>query len=421
MFGPFTKGRPAACSVRAGGADATDAFRGCLRARSNPRSETLPDAGPVATGPSPDAPAASSDYVVRASSEIAEYADTDHVFVFTPTVAGSVEKPTGGWSVNGSYLVDVISAASVDIVSTASRRWTEVREGGTLGGTYQFGGLGVAANGVVSSEPDYLSLAAGGVLTYDLLDKNVTLLAAYNHGHDIAGRTGTPFSVFSHSIKLDNVNAGASFVLDRASIATALLDADFVNGDTSKTYRYIPLFAPGTHLSPGESIDAVNAARLSQRPLEQLPLTRNRYALTLRIAHRFARSTLRLEERVYDDTWSLKATTTDARFLVDVGRRIEIGPHLRVHAQTSVNFWELGYVLGPGLVYPTYRTGDRELGALVNATAGGTLRWGIGPSRAPTRWVLGFDLSATWTRFIDDLYLTNRTAVLGGASIEAEL
>jgi hypothetical protein len=227
--------------------------------------------------------------------------------------------------------------------------------------------------------------------------------------------------VFSHSINLDNVNAGASFVLDRATIATALLDADFVNGDTSKPYRYIPLFAPGTHLSPGESIDAVNATRLSERPLEQLPLTRNRYALTFRIAHRFQSSTLRLEERVYDDTWALKATTTDARFLVDLGRRVEIGPHLRAHAQTSVNFWELGYVLRSDLVYPAYRTGDRELGPLVNATLGGTLRWGIGPSRAPTQWVLGFDLSATYTRFLDDLYVTNRTAFLGGLSIEAEL
>jgi hypothetical protein len=363
----------------------------------------------------------SSPYVVHASSEVAEYADTDHVFVFTPTVAGSVERPGGGWSVNGSYLVDVISAASVDIVSTASRRWTEVRQGGTLGGAYQLGALGVAANGVVSSEPDYLSLAAGLVLTYDLLDKNVTLLAAYDHGHDIAGRTGTPFSVFSHAINLDNVNAGATFVLDRATIATALVDADFVNGDTSKPYRYIPLFAPGTHVSPGASIDTVNALRVTQRPLEQLPLTRNRYALTFRVAHRFDASTLRLEERLYDDTWALKATTTDARLLYDLSRRVELGPHLRAHAQTSVNFWELAYVLQPGLVYPAYRTGDRELGPLVTGTGGGTLRWGVGPSRAPMQWVLGLDLSATYTRFLDDLYVTNRTSVLGGLSIEAEL
>ena len=59
---------------------------------------------------------------VRASSEVAGYSDTDHVAVVTPSVAGHVGNPAAGWSVDGSYLVDVISAASVDIVSTASRR-----------------------------------------------------------------------------------------------------------------------------------------------------------------------------------------------------------------------------------------------------------------------------------------------------------
>src|SRR5580692_5900789 len=116
----------------------------------------------------------SSDYVVRASSETAQYADTDHVFVTTPSIAGSVAKPTAGWSVNGSYLVDVVSAASVDIVSTASRRWEEVRQAGTLGGAYAIGALGLAVNGFASSEPDYLSLAGGLVATYDLDQKNVT-------------------------------------------------------------------------------------------------------------------------------------------------------------------------------------------------------------------------------------------------------
>src|SRR5271154_5302810 len=74
---------------------------------------------------------------VRASSEVAGYSDTDHVAVVTPSVAGHVGNPAAGWSVDGSYLVDVISAASVDIVSTASRRWTEVRQAGHARAAYK--------------------------------------------------------------------------------------------------------------------------------------------------------------------------------------------------------------------------------------------------------------------------------------------
>src|SRR6478752_6611925 len=70
--------------------------------------------------------------VVKASTEVSAYQDSDHVGVLTPTIAGSVESPTGGWSAHGRYLVDAVSAASVDIVSTASRRWKEIRHAGTL-------------------------------------------------------------------------------------------------------------------------------------------------------------------------------------------------------------------------------------------------------------------------------------------------
>ncbi|HEY4015884.1 MAG TPA: DUF3570 domain-containing protein [Polyangiaceae bacterium] len=362
-----------------------------------------------------------SDYTIGVSSEAAAYADSDHVFVVTPSIAGSVAKPAAGFRVDASYLVDVISAASVDIVSTASRRWEEVRQAGSVGASWQRGSFGVSATGVASFEPDYVSWAGGFSLSQDLLSKNLTLLAGYQHGHDVAGRTGTPFSVFSHDIDLDGVKAGASFVLDAATIATVLMEAEFVDGDTSKPYRYIPLFAPGTRVPAGASIDTVNAVRLSARVLEQVPLTRDRYALTMRVAHRFHESTLRLEERLYDDTWGLKASTTDARLLVDVSRRTEFGPHVRVHDQTSVNFWQLAYVLRPGFDFPAYRTGDRELGPLLNLTFGGTLRVGVGPDADPMQWTLGFDLGATYSRYFDDLYVTERLSTLGALSVAGEL
>jgi len=363
---------------------------------------------------------AQSPYDVRATSEVAEYGDTDHVFIFTPSIAGTVARPTAGWTVNGSYLVDVVSAASVDIVSTASRRWTEVRQAGALDATYKPGTFGVTVSGGVSDEPDYVSWSAGALLSQDLMDKNLTLVAGYGHSHDVSGRTGTPFSVFSHTIETDAIRAGATLVLDRLTTGSLLVDGVFVNGDTSKPYRYIPLFAPGTNVPVGASIDLVNALRLNERPFEQVPLTRNRYALTLRLAHRFHASTSRLEARLYDDTWGLLAQTTDVRHVFDLGRRFELGPHLRVTNQSAVNFWQRAYTLGPGPSYPVYRTGDRELGPLFNLTGGGGGRWGIGPARDPMKWSLGLEVEATYTHFLDDLYLTSRTSVLGALSITGE-
>jgi len=362
-----------------------------------------------------------SNVTAHLSAGYGQYADSDHVFVETPTLDGTVSNPVAGWSVGASYLADVISAASVDIVSTASQNWKEVRQEGRIRASYQRQTFGVEANGGVSDEPDYLSWSAGGAVTQDLLDKNVTWKLGYAHGRDIAGRTGTPFSVFSEVLDRNAVNASLTLVLSRTTIAAFIGDAVFEDGNQAKPYRYIPLFVPGTYVPRGAPIDLVNSLRVSARPLERLPDSRQRYALTGRLAHRYRRATLRLDERLYVDSWLLKATTSDVRYFFDVSPRLELGPHARIHAQTSVNFWQRAYVFGPGAQYPALRTGDRELGPLVNVTGGWTVRLGLGKSTAPTSWVLSFDLNATSTQYLDDLYVTRRISGLGEVTVETDL
>jgi hypothetical protein len=362
-----------------------------------------------------------SSVVTHAAIDAAAYADSDHVFVLTPSLSGAVSDPLAGWSVGGQYLVDIVSAASVDIVSTASRNWVEVRHAGALDISYKPAAFGVALDAAVSSEPDYLSWTIGGTLSHDLLDDNLTLLLGFGHGHDIAGRAGTSFSVFSRPLDREHITAGLSVVLDAATIGSVLADVVIENGDSSKPYRYVPLFAPGTAVPNGASISEVTRLRVSARPLEQLPRTRERYALSLRLAHRFSSSTLRADERLYADSWHLMASSTDVRYLIDLGRRWELGPHGRIHIQTPVNFWQRAYVLRPGFDYPALRTGDRELGPLLGLTLGWTTRWGIGPAGEPDAWRLGLDVNATETRYFDDLYLSERLSVLAMLSLEATL
>src|SRR4029077_10637004 len=107
------------------------------------------------------------------------------------------------------------------------------------------------------------------------------------------------------------------------------------NGDQSKPYRYIPLFSPeeAANVPKGASIDYVNAHRTFERPLEQLPLSRKRYAIAGDLAHRFETSTIRASERLYFDSWGVKASTTDARWFFDIGTRVRVWPHLRFHGQ----------------------------------------------------------------------------------------
>jgi hypothetical protein len=314
--------------------------------------------------------------------------------------------------------VDVVSAASVDIVSTASRRFIETRHAGGLNGAYQLGKLGLSANASVSIEPDYGSYTGGAGATYDLFNKNFTALLAYYHGYDIAGRHDTPWNVWNHQINTDGVKLGGTIILGRATYLAVVGDLIFENGDTSKPYRYVPLFAPGTAVPKGATINYVNAQRLSARSLEQLPTDRQRYALSARFGHRLSWATLRLDERLYTDAWGLKATTTDARFIVTPAQRLEVGPHLRFHAQSAVDFWQRAYTMQAGLNFPALRTGDRELGPLVNVTGGGTARVLLGRKEDPRGVILGLDVNVTQTSYLDDIYLTQRTSEVAALILE---
>jgi hypothetical protein len=126
----------------------------------------------------------------RAGMEVAGYNDSDHVSVVTPSIHAGIENVSGA-SLNASYLVDVVSAASADIVSTASRRWEEVRQAGSLSGQYKPHDFGVGVGASVSNEPDYLSIGAYAMVIKDFDEKNWTVNFGYGYSHDTAGRCGT--------------------------------------------------------------------------------------------------------------------------------------------------------------------------------------------------------------------------------------
>jgi hypothetical protein len=364
----------------------------------------------------------------HATVEFAAYDDTDHVTVVTPSVNLGVENVSGA-SLMGSYLVDVVSAASADIVSTASPRWQEVRQAGTLSAQYKPSDFGVALGGSISDEPDYLSYGAYATVIKDFDQKNWTVTLGYGLSHDAAGRCGagstcTPRSVFSRDLQRGSFNAGIAWVVNRTSLASVSADVIIENGDQSKPYRAIPLFAPNVAptIPKGASVDDVNNKRVYEKPYEQLPLSRRRYALTGRFAHRFDTSTLRLEERIYDDSWGLLASSTDAKWILDLGRRFAVWPHARFHIQQPVSFWERAYVSGfnVGWDLPAYRTGDRELGPLWTAGGGFGIRWYLGSGVDPRTWQIGVTGDVMYTSFLDDLFVTDRIATFGALTLEAQ-
>lgn len=390
--------------------------------RSPPNSESSDHpTSPAAEGPA--APAAGGP-AAHVSLETSGYMDTDHVNVISPSVAGGVADEVAGWSVNGHYLVDVVSAASVDIVSTASPHWTEVRHAGSLAGSVSFEPFTMGALGVISREPDYLSLTGGATFGFDLLEKNLSPYFAFSHEADSVGRHGMPHEYWKAKA-VNNVQVGLTGVLGRGTIGSVQWDGSFERGYLAKPYRYVPLFAPGegARVPAGASIDVVNRLRVNVRTSEQLPTARDRYSFSGHLAHRYEGSTLRLDERLYADSWGVLASTSELRYIIDWGRRLELWPHLRYHVQGAATFWERAYEATPGpggtLGVPVFRAGDRELSPLQTIVVGGGVR--VKLTEAPgSQWDIVLEVDVGRTHFNDALYIVERRMGYSTLAVEAQ-
>jgi tetratricopeptide (TPR) repeat protein len=369
--------------------------------------------------------------VVRLAGDLSGYSDTNSVAVYTPAINASLVSPTAGWNIGGNFLVDAVSAASPDIVSSASPPFEEFRYAYGLTGGYKPGLYGAQASVSSSSSPDYVSYTAGGRLTADLNDKLITPTLGYSYSYDKIGRGPNnylhDFNPLKGYIHTHEIEAGVTFVMSPTSILLIGGTVSIERGDGSQPYRYIPMFDPqnvAPFVPAGATVDLVNRTRLPVKPLEQLPTERDRFAIGARFNKRMQNATLRLEQRFYLDTWGMKASSTDSRYMVDLSRRLRVWPHLRLHAQTDTNFYNLAYsaILDPGgqIIVPLYRTTDRELSPLITATAGGGVRLGLGEPEGEVRYGLTLVGDVMYTRYLKSLYVTSRTAVYGTVGFDVE-
>lgn len=364
---------------------------------------------------------------IRIGLELSGYTDSTAVHVFTPAINASVVSPTGGWNVGGSYLLDIVTAASPDLVSTASRSFREQRHAASLNGGYKVSIAQLGLNGNVSSEPDYLSRTIGGSVSTELNDKLITPRLGYNYSWDTIGYRNTPFSNFNRSLTTHAIEAGVTFVMSPTTLLVTGISMNFERGENSKLYRFIPMFPDDVAalIPPGASVRLVNEQRLDARPRELVPQQRDRIAIGARVNHRLSTGTLRIEERVYTDNWGIKASTTDGRYMHDLGERLRVWPHLRLHAQTGASFYQLAYPArqdgtGTPVEIPRYRTSDREASPMFAVTAGGGARIALTSEQSTPQYAITVSGDVMYNRYLRSLFILSRTAVWGTVAFEAE-
>lgn len=363
--------------------------------------------------------------LIHGGLDFSGYTDSYAVHVFSPRVNASVTSPTGGWNVGAGYTLDVLTAASPDVVAQASPKFYETRHVINVTGGYKPGNYGAQLFGNYSTESDYISRTIGLALTGDFMDKQVSPNLRYSHSQDTIGRGGTDYDVFSNTFATEDIGAGVSLVLNPTTVLVLGANVQLEHGDQSKPYRYVPMFAPGQSVGIGASYDRVNEGRLAIKPLEQLPLTRQRYSVGARYIRRMNnKATLRIEERLYDDTWQIIASTTDLRYLYDMSERLRLGPHLHLHVQKAAVFYQriYGATLNTdgSATIPLYRTTDRELSPMFGVTGGGNVRFALTDPTSKVQIGLIGSADAMFNYYLNSLYTRSRIATYGTVGVEVD-
>jgi hypothetical protein len=364
---------------------------------------------------------------VHVGLEFSGYTDSTNVHVLSPAINFAIDSPTGGWNVGGSYLLDLVTAASPDLVSTASRHFREQRHAVAAGGGYKFkfGTIGLNTN--VSSEPDYLSRTIGGNFSTELYEKMVTPSFAYHYSWDTIGYRNTPFDNFSRPLSTHAIETGMTFVISPTTLLVTGLAMSFEIGENAKLYRFIPMFDDVTaaNVKPGQDAASVNEGRLPIRPRENVPDSRSRIAIAGRLNHRFTNATMRIEQRFYTDSWGIKGSTTDARYLYDLTERLRVWPHLRLHAQTGASFYKLAYIASvtekdSPISIPQYRTADRESSPMMAVTLGGGSKVVLTSEKTKPELAVVVSGDVMYNKYFESLFILSRTAIWGTVGLDAE-
>jgi uncharacterized protein DUF3570 len=323
------------------------------------------------------------------------YQDTDRTTIETTTVAARAN-PSPSLGLEARYLVDIISSASVDVISAATSGFNEIRHEAEGGLTLKDDVANVSFAYIYSVENDWESHTVNGNISRDFADHAVTIGIGGSGQTNAVGREGD--RNFHRS--LDVIGGSAFFTVatsprDLVSLSYSLASLD---GYQASPYRYV-----GVRAAIGPPLGAP----------ENDPQTRLRHAVTLRWNRHVGQdSALRMHLRGYADDWGVLSGTAGAELRIGLGERWEAGLNVRGYAQTGADFYRATYT------QPLrYMTADRELSPFVDAFGGATIGWRR--ARAGSFDDLHFELKAEgfgfW--FLDFPRLPERAGVVGELAV----
>jgi len=254
-------------------------------------------------------------------------------------------------SVVGNYYVDMVSSASIDVVTTASP-YTEERKQWSLGADYLRGDTTIRFGYTNSTESDYDADTYNFSVSQDMFSSLTTLTLSYALGNDTVGKSGDP--AFERNLDKQIYGVGLTQIFTKNLIATLNFETMTDEGYLNNPYRSVRYLDASDILGRGYSFEE-----------ELYPNTRTSNALGIRARYFLPyRAAIESEYRFFTDTWDIESHTASLTY-VHPWRDYTFEGKFRYHDQTGAHFYS---DLFPRAEATNFRGRDKELSPLTSYT-----------------------------------------------------
>ena len=270
-------------------------------------------------------------------------------------------------SLTGSFYVDAVSNASIDVVTTASP-YKERRNDFGLGLDYAMRDSVVTLALGASQEPDYATRSLSLDIAQETFGGMTTVNLGFTRAADEVGKVGDPG--FKEQATHWQYRVGVTQILTPKWLASVNLEAVSDTGFLGNTYRVARVF--------GATVP------------ERHPRTRSSRAIKLRaIGDLNARDAVRAEYRYFWDTWDIKAHTLEAGYSRYLGESFLADAFVRYYTQSAALFYS-----DNAQRETTYISRNRQLSTFDNVVLGGKLSfdWKKQPGRYDLKAHAGVEL-----------------------------
>lgn len=253
-------------------------------------------------------------------------------------------------SLSGTYYVDLVSSASIDVVTSASK-YKETRQEFNLGANYIVRDATLALGLSKSKEPDYVANSTSIDLSQEVWGGMTTIALGYTRAVDDVGARDRGFFDYAKHWKY---RLGATQILSPTWLASVNLEVSSDAGYLGSPYRVARLF--GAYVP------------------EQAPRTRTGRALNFRaIGEISPGSSIRGEFRHFWDTWEVKSNTFEVGYARYFGEEYLADAYARIYSQKRALFYS-----DNATATTTYISRNRQLSTFNSLALGAKLSRTLG-------------------------------------------